>query len=54
MDLPLETGLLVVGCHAAPAGTQVGVIIGAEKYVQNTVSVRNRSKKSAHCVPPVF
>ena len=48
MDLPLEALDTVIEGHAAPAGTQVRVIIRSEKYVVLTVFAGNRPEKSTH------
>jgi hypothetical protein len=37
MDLALEAVLLIVNDHAPPAGAQVGVVVHAEKEVENAV-----------------
>ena len=33
VDLPLETDLCIIGCHAAPAGAEVGMVVSAEKDI---------------------
>ena len=33
VNFPLETQLGIVGRHTAPAGTQVGMVVGAEEYI---------------------
>ena len=48
VDLPDEPGLRPVNHHAAPAGTQMGVVVRAEKYVQSHIPVGDRSKITAH------
>ena len=52
VNFPLETQLGIVGCHAAPAGTQVGMVVRAEEYVQNAVPLGDRAKETAHGIPP--
>jgi hypothetical protein len=37
VDLALESILLIVYDHASPAGTEVGVVVHAEKDVKNAV-----------------
>ena len=50
MNLPLEAAFLIMDNHAAPAGTQMGVIVHAEKDVENAVPLGDRSKKTAQNV----
>ena len=47
VNLPLEAAFLIIDNHAAPAGTQMGVIVHAEKDVENAVPLGDRSKKTA-------
>ena len=48
VDLPDEPGLRPVNHHAAPAGTQMGVVVRAEKHIQSHLAVGKRSEISAH------
>ena len=48
VDLPLKAVLAVMNDHAAPAGTQVGVVIHTEKNVKGHVSLGNGAKKASH------
>ena len=48
VNLPLHTQLLVPCGHAAPAGTQVGVVVRAEENIQNAVAAGCGAKKTTH------
>jgi hypothetical protein len=48
MDLPLEALLVVIKSKAAPAGTQVRMVVRTEENVIFTVFAGNRPEKSTH------
>ena len=48
LDLPLQADGGAVCRHAAPAGTQMGVVVGAEKSVGNRVGLADDAKETAH------
>ena len=47
---PLEALFRVIGSHAAPAGSQMGMIVRAEKHIQHAVFAGSCSKKTTHGV----
>ena len=48
VNLPLEPVFPVVDGHAAPAGAQVGVVVGAKEHIQHHIPFCDGAKKSAH------
>jgi hypothetical protein len=47
VDEPCDP-LAVPDCHPATAGSQMGLIIGAEKQICHAVRFRRDAKKTAH------
>ena len=52
MERTLETVLLIMEHHTAPAGAQVGVIVHTKKEIKRYVPMGHGAKKSSHEVPP--
>ena len=48
VDLALQADKGVPGRHTAPAGAQVGMVVGAEKHVGHTVGFGCDSEKASH------
>ena len=53
VNLSLIAALSVVHHHARSPVSQMGVVVHAEKHIQNHVPVCNGSKKATHNVPPL-
>ena len=52
VDLPLKAPVPVIEDQSPPAGTQVGMVIHAEKYVKYAVPFGDGPKKSSHGLTP--
>ena len=48
VNLPLQADLLVPRGHTGPAGTQMAVVVHAEKHIQHTVLFGRNPEKSTH------
>jgi hypothetical protein len=48
VDLALKALFLIIECHAAPAGAQVGMVVRTKKHIQYAVFTGDSPKKTTH------
>ena len=54
VNFPLHPHVLVPGSHAAPPGSQVGMVVGSEKNIQDAVAAGCRAKETTHMKSSLF
>ena len=54
VNFPLHPHVLVPGSHAAPPGSQVGMVVSSKKNIQNTVAAGCSAKETTHMKSSLF